>query len=181
MFIGSLNEVVQSILTQMLRGGAPSNANEAALAKSRPPWDDRRQAWVLRPTRVILGVLWCILLGFGAAAGVMSYLHFSFVVACALGVIAISAGVGLLLWRKSVLLVDHLTIVNREMLGVHSITMYHDEVVDVRYSPFLRSFVIIDVTGQRVYLSTWIRGVRQVLQNMAVRPHHLRRAADSRC
>jgi len=186
MFIGSLSEVVQSVLTQMI-SPAPTAADattdptavSAPAHGLKPPWDERRKAWVFRPTRIILGVLWAVLLLFGAAAGVVSYMQFPLVLACGLGAIAVAAGVGLLLWRKSVLLVDRSTIVSRAMLGLRTFTMHHDEVVDVQYSHMLRSFVIIDASGQRVYFSTWVRGVRQVLKDMAIRPAHLRLAASN--
>jgi len=162
----------------MLSGAVQSETNTRADATEfTPPWDVQRQAWVLRPARAILVLLWAVLLGFGAAAGVASYLHMPLSLVCTLGGVAVAAGVGLLLWRKAVLRIDNATIVARQMLGTRVITMYHDEVVDVRYSPFLRSFVIIDAAGQRIYFSTWVRGVKQAMKDMAIRHRHLRYAA----
>ena len=183
MFIGSLNEVVQSVLTQMLSGAVQdgqASSDEAAVSrKVTPYWDAERQAWILRPSRFLLGFLWFVLLAGGVSAGVTAHLHMTLWLVCPLGAVAILAGVGLLLWRKAVLVIDRMSIVSRPMLGLRAITMCHDEVVDVRYSHFLRSFILIDDSGQRVYFSTWIRGVRQALDEMSIREHHLRLASAS--
>jgi len=186
MFIGSLNEVMQAVLTRMLVGeaqdGTDAEADVEAGVEAKqisPHWDAHRQAWVLSPSRALLSFLWVVLLVGGVTAGVMSAAGVSLWLVCPMGLIAILAGVGLLLWRKSVLVIDRMSIVSRPMLGLRAITMCHDEVVDVRYSHLLRSFILIDESGQRVYFSTWISGVRKVLDEMAIRDHHLRLAAAS--
>ena len=180
MFIGSLNEVMQAILTRMLAGAVQDGTEADPAAKHiTPDWDDRRQAWVLQPSRTLMGFLWCVLLGCGLMAAVMSLAGVSLWWVCPFGLAAVLAGVGLLLWRKSVLVIDRMSIVSRPMLGLRTITMCHDEVVDVRYSHFFRSFILIDEAGQRVYFSIWIRGVRRVLDEMAIRDHHLRLAGAS--